>query len=158
MDAPKRKFRSDINTKNIDDLIEKRQRKRFSKPKNSPYSKHDISKLTTSSPAVNKSGGAFVIQGIPREMLPKNKKSLVEPTRRDYDKPEHWIAPKKETKQSRDEICEAENKKINKSISTQSVRSYAHKLLLEASRQKRGSPSGCLTAKGYISRRIEGVE
>lgn len=153
MDAPKRKFRSEINTKNINELLEKRQRKRFSKSKSTPYSKHNTMTDATSPP-----GEPTVIQGIPRELLPMNKKSLNESVRREYDKPEHWIAPKEVAKRSRDEIFQAENKNITKSIRSQSVCSYADKLLSEANRQKLKAPSSFLTAKGYISRRIDNGE
>lgn len=155
MEPVRRKFKSEISASSIDKLIEKRQRKRNFMTNKKPYSA-DYQQVALEAKSLGlKSGQDTVIKDIPYELLPKYKHLQRVQKPAQFEKPEHWVAPKKEAKFSRVDTLQMEQDSILKTVDRRATWSRAARAFIKARGQKVPTPSNKLTAKGYLSHRID---
>lgn len=155
MEPIRRKFRSEVSASSINKLLEKRQRRRSHNPNREPYNidQQVIKKVANR----NKLGDTTVIESIPQSMNPKFKHLTAQTKMREIEKPEHWILPKKEVKASQVDKKKAERESISKILDLSASWSRGARCLIKANCTKVSKPASNITAKGYLSNRIDNM-
>lgn len=156
MEPIRRKFRPDLSASSVDQLLEKRQRKRNYMTKKKPYDKDGNGQSTEGEKKPQKvvRSQNTEIMFIPSEMQPKFKQLNKPLLQSEIEKPDHWIMPEKKPQVSRDDIFRLERENILKAVDRQASSRHAAKVLAAARGLKVRAPSSKLSARGYILSRV----